>query len=216
LMDTREPVKVFSDHANLRHFTTNQHLSDRQAQWAVLLSLFHFVIKHVSGRLNPEDPPTCRPNFLPGEPLDHNQRILIHPEEKVWLLQGATLDEEDPRIDIGEVSYPPAADQSPDSTDAPPSVQDFSYCPPSVQLCSLLQEAYLPRLRIRRRRRAWSFRKTCGRSAIESLSHCPSDQRFFRSAMTSLQQVTRVPSKLWIWSLKQCCGPGFGKMFLLM
>ena len=49
LIDTREPVVVFSDHANLRYFATNQHLSDRQARWAAFLSSFHFVIKHVPG-----------------------------------------------------------------------------------------------------------------------------------------------------------------------
>jgi hypothetical protein len=32
LIDTCEPVLVFSDHANLRYFMTSQHLSDRQAR----------------------------------------------------------------------------------------------------------------------------------------------------------------------------------------
>jgi hypothetical protein len=31
LIDTHKPVVVFLDHANLRYFATNQHLSDRQA-----------------------------------------------------------------------------------------------------------------------------------------------------------------------------------------
>lgn len=58
LMDTREPVIVMSDHANLKYFFTNQNFSDRQTRWAVFLSSFNLVIRHVSGKRNPADPPT--------------------------------------------------------------------------------------------------------------------------------------------------------------
>jgi hypothetical protein len=47
-----EPVKVFSDHNNLVHFTKKQKLSRRQYRWAQFLSQFNFVIIHRPGRLN--------------------------------------------------------------------------------------------------------------------------------------------------------------------
>jgi hypothetical protein len=65
LINTREPVEVFLDHANLKYFTSNQNLLDRQAQWAAFLSSFNFVIKHIPGRLNPADPPTFAPIMFP-------------------------------------------------------------------------------------------------------------------------------------------------------
>lgn len=47
-----DPVKVYSDHNNLVHFTTKQKLSRRQYRWAQFLSQFSFIIFHRAGRLN--------------------------------------------------------------------------------------------------------------------------------------------------------------------
>lgn len=47
-----EPIKVYSDHNNLVHFTKKQKLSRRQYRWAQFLSQFNFVIIHRPGRLN--------------------------------------------------------------------------------------------------------------------------------------------------------------------
>jgi hypothetical protein len=58
LIDSREPVLVLSNHVNLLYFMTSQHLSDRQARWAAYLTSFHFIIRHLSGKKNPADPPT--------------------------------------------------------------------------------------------------------------------------------------------------------------
>jgi hypothetical protein len=80
LIDTREPVEVFLDHANLNYFTSNQNLSDRQAQWAAFLSLFNFVIKHIPGCLNTADPLTGRPDYVPpdkGDPHFSQGRRLL-------------------------------------------------------------------------------------------------------------------------------------------
>ncbi|PLW44602.1 hypothetical protein PCASD_05159 [Puccinia coronata f. sp. avenae] len=118
LIDTREPVEVFSDHANLKYFTSNQNLSDRQARGAAFLSLFNFVIKHIPGRLNPADPPTRCPNYVPP---------------------GASLDLEDPRIDVGEVAVPSVPSVVPDMS---AKSQYPSFCAPSAKLKALLQAAY--------------------------------------------------------------------------
>jgi hypothetical protein len=71
LIDTRNPVLVMSDHANLRYFMSSQNLSDRQARWAAYIFSFHFVIRHILGKKNLADPPTCHLDFVPaGEESD--------------------------------------------------------------------------------------------------------------------------------------------------
>ena len=37
------------DHKNLEYFMTNQKLNRQQARWALFLSRFDFVLKHVPG-----------------------------------------------------------------------------------------------------------------------------------------------------------------------
>jgi hypothetical protein len=141
LIDTREPVEVFSDHANLKYFTTNQHLSDRQTRWAAFLLSFHFVIKHISGKSNPANPPTRRPDFLPSGEEEDPCRILVLALADGLHLQGSLLDDFDPCLDVGEVvSSDSSLAAAPARTDLP--WQDLSFCPPSAQFKSLLASAY--------------------------------------------------------------------------
>jgi hypothetical protein len=141
LIDTREPVEVFSDHAKLKYFTSNQNLSDCQTCWAVYLSSFNFVIKHVPGKLNPANPPTRCPDFLPSGEDDDRQRTLIVSLANGLRIQGVFLDEWDPNVEIGEVdlgsSLSPLG-QDPDSSPA----GDCSFCPPSALLKGMLTQAY--------------------------------------------------------------------------
>jgi len=51
LEGTRYEIQVFSDHNNLRYFTTTKQLSRRQARWAEYLSSFDYVIHYRAGRL---------------------------------------------------------------------------------------------------------------------------------------------------------------------
>jgi hypothetical protein len=117
LINTNDPVTVMSDHTNLRYFMTSQHLSDRQAQWAAYLSSFHFVIRHIPGKLNPSDPPTRRSNFFPDSDESEAFPRLLLKDAGALKLQASSLDQEDNNIDIGQV----VLDSLVPDSDAPPS-----------------------------------------------------------------------------------------------
>jgi hypothetical protein len=69
LMGTEDPVRVYSDHANLRHFSTIKHLNPKQARWASFLDGFNLVIHHITGKGNPADAPSRRPDLVGEGPL---------------------------------------------------------------------------------------------------------------------------------------------------
>jgi len=46
----RRPVRVLSDHQNLRYFTTKRLLNQRQARWSEFLSQFNYRIEFVPGK----------------------------------------------------------------------------------------------------------------------------------------------------------------------
>jgi hypothetical protein len=134
LINTREEVVVFSDHANLRYFMLSQNLSDRQARWAAYLTSFNFVIRHIAGKLNPADPPTRRPDFLPDGKDSEEHSRLFQESMSGWKLRDSSLDIADGRIDIAEVIFPPTAPvKKPDI--------DIFFCAPSKELKALLLKA---------------------------------------------------------------------------
>ena len=45
----RSKFEVWTNHKNLEYFMTNQKLNRQQAQWALYLFRFDFVLKHISG-----------------------------------------------------------------------------------------------------------------------------------------------------------------------
>ncbi|KAI7950664.1 hypothetical protein MJO29_009338 [Puccinia striiformis f. sp. tritici] len=145
LIDTNEPVLVLSDHANLIYFSRNQNLSDRQARWASYLSSFHFIIKHIPGRLNPADPATRRPDYMPANNEKELQKPMMLKTHSGFTISGASLDEEDERIDQREVTHVCDIDnESPDEEEEQQheNIVDPSFCAPSQQLKDLLKSAY--------------------------------------------------------------------------
>ena len=61
-------VLVKTDHNSLKYFMTKKELNRRQARWAERLSAFDFEIVYRSGKLNPADGPSRRPDYeLPQE-----------------------------------------------------------------------------------------------------------------------------------------------------
>jgi hypothetical protein len=90
MIDTNNLVTIMSDHANLRYFMTSQHLSDRQARWAAYLSSFHFVIRHIPGKMNPGDSPTRWPDFVPKDKESKIQPCLLLEEEGSLQLRSFT------------------------------------------------------------------------------------------------------------------------------
>ncbi|PLW09187.1 hypothetical protein PCANC_27104 [Puccinia coronata f. sp. avenae] len=67
--------------------------------------------------------------------------VLMVPTKDRFCVTGASLDEANWSIDIGEVAvpYPLSPPLSPADDDP---VRDAFFCPPSPQLCKLLKEAY--------------------------------------------------------------------------
>jgi hypothetical protein len=91
LIDTNDPVMVMLDHAKFCYIMTSKHLSDRQTRWAAYLSSFYFVIKHVSGKQNPADPPNWRPDFKPKGKESKLYPQLFTAEERALHLSLHTL-----------------------------------------------------------------------------------------------------------------------------
>jgi hypothetical protein len=69
LMGTQEPVRVYSDHANLFHFTTAKNLTLKQARWVSFLDGFNMAILYFAGKANPADAPSRRLDYLGTGPL---------------------------------------------------------------------------------------------------------------------------------------------------
>ena len=63
LEGARTKFKIWTDHKNLEYFMTNQKLNRRQVRWALFLSRFDFVLKHVPGsRMGKADGLSRRPD----------------------------------------------------------------------------------------------------------------------------------------------------------
>lgn len=58
------PIRVLTDHNNLKGFMKLKQLNGRQARWATFLASFDFEIEHRSGKTNPADAPSRRPDYL--------------------------------------------------------------------------------------------------------------------------------------------------------
>jgi hypothetical protein len=72
---------IFSDHANLKYFTTKQTLTRRQARWSVLLGTYDYVIIPKPGKLNQADALSRRPDHKEGIASDNAERVLLDPSK---------------------------------------------------------------------------------------------------------------------------------------
>ena len=81
LEGTRSKFKVWTDHKNLEYFMSNQKLNRRQARWALYLSRFNFVLKHISGsKMGKADGLSRRPDWEMGIEKDNEEQMLIKKE----------------------------------------------------------------------------------------------------------------------------------------
>ena len=74
LEGSAETIEVWSDHNNLRGFMKQKELNARQARWALALAAFDFEIFHRSGKTNPADGPSRRPDY---EGVSPNKTTLL-------------------------------------------------------------------------------------------------------------------------------------------
>jgi len=75
--------KIWTDHKNLEYFMKAQKLNQRQTQWALYLSRFNFMLKHVLGsKMGKADSLSRRPNWEIGVEKDNEDETLVKLE---WL-----------------------------------------------------------------------------------------------------------------------------------
>jgi len=83
LEGTVEKFEIWTDHKNLEYFMKTQKLNQRQAQWALYLSRFDFLLKHVPGsKMGKADSLSRRPDWEVGVEKDNKDETLVKPE---WL-----------------------------------------------------------------------------------------------------------------------------------
>jgi len=83
LEGTRSKFEVWTDHKNLEYFMSNQKLNQRQARWALYLSRFDFVLKHILGsKMGKADGLSRRLDWEIGVEKDNKEQMLV---KKEWL-----------------------------------------------------------------------------------------------------------------------------------
>ena len=92
--------KIWTDHKNLEYFMKVQKLNCRQAQWALYLSRFNFILKHVPGtKIEKADKLSKRPDQKVEIERDNNNQIFIK-DNWIHSLQEVVI--ERPEVDILE------------------------------------------------------------------------------------------------------------------
>jgi len=75
--------KIWTNHKNLEYFMKVQKLNWRQIRWALYLSRFDFMLKHVPGsKMGKADNLSRRPDWEVGMEKDNKDETLVKPE---WL-----------------------------------------------------------------------------------------------------------------------------------
>jgi len=83
LEGTRSKFEVWMDHKNLEYFMNNQKLNRRQARWALYLSRFDFVLKHIlENKMGKADGLSRKPDWEVGVEKDNEEQTLV---KKEWL-----------------------------------------------------------------------------------------------------------------------------------
>jgi len=83
LEGTAVKFKIWTDHKNLEYFMKVQKLNQRQARWALYLSRFDFMLKHVPGsKMGKADSLSRRPDWKVGVDKDNEDKMLVKLE---WL-----------------------------------------------------------------------------------------------------------------------------------
>jgi len=78
-----EKFEIWTDHKNLEYFMKVQKLNRRQARWALYLSRFNFLLKHILGsKMGKADSLSRRPDWEIGVEKDNENKMLVKPE---WL-----------------------------------------------------------------------------------------------------------------------------------
>jgi len=80
---TMTRFEIWTDHKNLEYFMKVQKLNRRQARWALYVSRFDFMLKHVPGsKMEKADSLSRRPDWEVGVERNNEDEMLVKPE---WL-----------------------------------------------------------------------------------------------------------------------------------
>jgi len=73
--------EIWTNHKNLKYFMKAQKLNQRQARWALYLSRFDFMLKHVpESKMGKTDSLSRRPDWEVRVKKDNKNETLIKPE----------------------------------------------------------------------------------------------------------------------------------------
>ena len=78
LKGAQSKFEIWTDHKNLEYFMKAQKLNRRQARWALYLSRFDFMLKHVLGtRMGKANGLSRRSDWKVGVEKDNEDQVLI-------------------------------------------------------------------------------------------------------------------------------------------
>ena len=81
LEGAKRKFEIWLDHKNLEYFMSNQKLNRQQAKWALYLSRFNFILKHVPGRkMEKADRLSRRPDWEVEVEKDNEKQTLVKRE----------------------------------------------------------------------------------------------------------------------------------------
>ena len=70
--------EIWTDYKNLKYFIKAQKLNWRQARWALYLSRFNFILKHIPGtRMEKADELSRRSDWKVGVERDKENQVFI-------------------------------------------------------------------------------------------------------------------------------------------
>jgi hypothetical protein len=77
-------IQVLTDHNNLKGFMKVKELNGRQARWATFLAQFDFEVEHRSGKTNPADAPSRRPDYEDSSPIRPHLLPSLQAKLALW------------------------------------------------------------------------------------------------------------------------------------
>ena len=92
--------EIWTDHKNLEYFMKAQKLNRRQAKWALYLSMFDFILKHVVGsKMGKADGLSRRVDWKIGVDRDNDNQVLIKDN---WICNIYEVVVEEPEVELVE------------------------------------------------------------------------------------------------------------------
>ena len=99
LQGSSHQTKIFSDHTNLKYFTTKQTLTYHQACWSLFLGTFNYIIIPKPGKINKADALSGYPDYKEGIASKNVETILLtlekfllKPEQfSIWALYNTAI-----------------------------------------------------------------------------------------------------------------------------